>query len=246
MVTVSLSCRTGPAVRAPATEHAAGASLLELVVAISLTAVLAATVGGLLVTQLRVVARVAEQVRTAETVRIAIGVLQGELRRVAPGDVRAVSADSLALRAFRGYGIPCARVGGSLHVRYRGDRLPDADKDSALLVTAAGAGALRLLAAGTAAHEQCAAGAGERVLQLQFADVPDDIALVLIYESGSYHIASRALRYRLGGAGRQPLTAELLLSGSGFQTADPDVRLRLVTVRGVLDVAAPFGMGGVP
>jgi hypothetical protein len=53
-------------------------------------------------------------------------------------------------------------------------------------------------------------------------------SLVLLFESGTYHIANRALRYRLGTEGRQPLTDELIDDRrSGFSTDAGGFRVRL-------------------
>jgi hypothetical protein len=35
----------------------------------------------------------------------------------------------------------------------------------------------------------------------------------MIFESGTYYLSQRALRYRIGGEGRQPITEEFLRDG---------------------------------
>ena len=42
--------------------------------------------------------------------------------------------------------------------------------------------------------------------------VPSGAILVRYFEHGSYHLSGSAFRYRRGGAGRQPLTPETLLT----------------------------------
>jgi Tfp pilus assembly protein PilX len=233
-------------------ECRAGATLLELLVTMAAMTLLGAALCGLLITQLRVARSLMDRAQAGEAVRLTAAVLQGEARRMAAADVRATAADSLAIRAFRGVGVPCHSAGATVHVRYRGDRLPEPAKDSVLAVGAvssgSGAGAVALLDSRSGAHEMCSAGPGERVLQLRLAEPLDSAAVVLVFESGRYFISNRALRYRLGAEGRQPLTAELLLAGSRFETsADGQIRLRLVTrAAGTVELAAPFGSAVLP
>jgi type II secretory pathway pseudopilin PulG len=234
------------------TDCRAGATLLELLVTMAVMTLLGAALCGLLITQLRVARSLMDRAQAGEAVRLTAAVLQGEARRLTAADVRAIAGDSLAIRAFRGLGVPCHSAGATVHVRYRGDRLPEPAKDSVLAVSAAGAGAgagaAALLDSRPGAHAMCSAGPGERVLQLRLAEALDSAAVVLVFESGRYFISSRALRYRLGAEGRQPLTAELLLAGSRFETADGGrIRLRLVTrAAGTVELAAPIGSAALP
>jgi hypothetical protein len=50
-----------------------------------------------------------------------------------------------------------------------------------------------------------------------------------VFERGSYHLEDRAIRYRTGDGGRQPLSEERLESGSAFlgSAAGVDLHLRL-------------------
>jgi hypothetical protein len=229
----------------------AGATLLELLITMAVTTLLGAALCGLLITQLRIARSLTDRAQAGEAVRLTAAVLQGEARRLAAADVRGLAADSLAIRAFRGAGVPCHSADATVHVRYRGDRLPEPAKDSVLAVrvVAAGAGAaVALLDARAGAHDMCSAGPGERVLQLRLAEPLDSAAVVLVFESGRYFISNRALRYRIGAEGRQPLTAELLLAGSRFEpAADGQIRLRLVTrAAGTVELAAPFGSAALP
>lgn len=210
-----------------------GTTLAELLVAVALTSLLGAVLCGVLVAQLRVASSLREQVHSADAVRVAAAVLQGEARRITADDVRAASADSLAVRAFRGAGLPCAGLETTTWVRYRGDRLPEPAKDS---VAPVGPGlhgrAVALLDARPAAHADCSPAPGERVLQLRLAEEPGAAAVLLVFESGRYYLSSRALRYRLGAEGRQPLTAELLLPGSRFAPSPDRLGIQLETRAG--------------
>jgi hypothetical protein len=52
-------------------------------------------------------------------------------------------------------------------------------------------------------------------------------SLVRLFESGEYHLADGALRYRRGGGGRQPLTPERLGLGSGFRALQNGVEVQI-------------------
>jgi hypothetical protein len=71
---------------------------------------------------------------------------------------------------------------------------------------------------------------------------------MLIFESGSYHLSSRALRYRIGAAGRQPLTAEALhLPGSRFTALDDHAfRFDIAGESGISGYTAYFAQQGAP
>ena len=57
-----------------------------------------------------------------------------------------------------------------------------------------------------------------------------DAGLILVFETGTYHLSRGALRYRRGRGGRQPVTEEVLESGS-FDSAGGVLRARM-TFRG--------------
>ncbi|MBR9989779.1 MAG: hypothetical protein KFH98_08500 [Gemmatimonadetes bacterium] len=175
----------------------------------TLSSIVMAVIAGICVAQMKLARVAAEQVATAEAVRTVVSVLGGEARRMHSADVRAWSADSLAVRAFRGAGLPCGSTGGGVIVRYTGDRLPDPAKDSVLIVGAGLEYALLLFDA-SPAPGLCAALSGETVLELTTTGTPPQDAVLLVFESGSYHLTTNALRYRIGAGGRQPLTAEAL------------------------------------
>src|SRR5262245_41016354 len=186
---------------------APGFSLVELLTALALGGLVIGTAAALLQGQVRMARRTSERIQNRETMRIATQVLQTETRWLnALRDVHAFSPESLALRAMRGAGTICqVLLDGSAVVGLNGIRSPEPAKDSVLVLRdSIQENVLSLLAA-----EPFSAGCGYRdhyrvrtgaVLQ------PGDV--VLIFEPGSYHLSERALRYRVGQAGRQPLTGE--------------------------------------
>jgi hypothetical protein len=186
-----------------------GFSVTELLVALVLTTLLVAVLIGVLVAQTRLGSVIAQRSSGNDAVRSASFILSGEVRRTTPYDLRALTSDSLALRAFRGAGIICAVNATEIRVRYRGDRLPNADKDSALIIHGDSVGVLRVVESRTVTGT-CTPAAGETLVAMRFGaiNLPPD-GVVLIFESGSYYLSTRALRYRIGAEGRQPLTAEL-------------------------------------
>jgi hypothetical protein len=187
----------------------AGSSLVEAVAVMTLTAFVMAVIVGICVAQMRLARTAAEQAAASQAARTVTAVLSGEARRMTAADVRAASADSIALRAFRGSGVPCGTTPGGVLVRYTGDRLPDPAKDSVLVVSEAPEYAVMLFEA-TSAAGLCAALAGETVMELRTSGMLPQHAALLVFESGSYHLTARALRYRNGPGGRQPLTDEAL------------------------------------
>jgi prepilin-type N-terminal cleavage/methylation domain-containing protein len=213
----------------------AGFTLVELLVALALTGLLGVLLVGTFSTQLGAARRQVELAALEELRRVVRHVLAGELRYLdAPADVAASAPDSLALRALRGTGRGCAAAPG--HVSYRGWRDPEPAKDSALVLGPAGTWSVRAVTAADrrAGDAGCAPAPGEHVLRLALGDgeaeAPGDDAatplLVVVFETGSYHLHARALRYRRGASGRQPLTAELLRDGaSRFDAAPAAIRV---------------------
>lgn len=186
-----------------------GSSLVELLAVLAIAALLGAVLVSTFIAQLRLARTAADRVLDADAVRTASSILAGELRRATPADVRALTRDSISIRAFRGTAVVCAAVSDLVTVRYRGDRLPDPRKDSVLVIGADGsAGEAALVDARAVSAEGCVPLAGETVLALRLALPPHSPAVLLMFESGRYYLTARALRYRLGSEGRQPLTAE--------------------------------------
>ena len=201
-----------------------GSTLAELVTTLALLGILSVACGALMKSQAQWLRHVSEQAATGETIRTARGILHAELRDISAADVRGVAADSLALRVFRGFGIVCAVSEDGVVLRYRGLRAPDAGKDSLLVMTTERTTAFRLVSD----RQLCALRPGEQLITVAPVDPIADTSLVFLFESGAYHIANRALRYRRGSEGRQPLTDELIDDRrSGFSTEPGGFRVLL-------------------
>lgn len=168
---------------------------------------------------------------------IARTALRGELARGEAGRDWTVGGDSVALRAFRGTAVVCAvsASGLELVVAYRGDRQPDPAKDSVEVTGADGSiTAVRLSSNGPSSAPCPLASAGE-VVQAWTVEsaVPSGALLVRVFESGSYHLAGSALRYRIGAGGRQPLTPEVWRdAATGLTRSDSAVILELAPFPG--------------
>ena len=194
----------------------AGFTLMESLVALALAGLVSCAVAGVLTAQARVVRALTDQAADADAQRVTAAVLRAELRLLVPEvDVRSVMGDSIAVRLHRGTGIVCAVAGDRLLLQYSGDRLPAPAKDSGLVRTAAGETAHAIVAA------EPSSCAGMPALALRLAGLPPAAAVaVLIFESGTYFLRDRALRYRLGAAGRQPITDERFASSGSAVRVD--------------------------
>lgn len=194
-----------------------GFSLVELAVALALGGIIAAVLAGALVSGERLVRSQGERVEGEEARRIALTVLTAELRYVEPRvDLLAVGRDSIALRAFRGTAIACAAAGSAVLVRYRGLREPEPAKDSVVAAGLERDPPARPLTASQTAASGCAHDARESLYRWTLpAPPPPPGTLLLLFESGSYHLSTGAFRYRRGSAGRQPLTGEVFDDRAG-------------------------------
>ena len=223
-----------------------GFSLVELLVALAVTGVVAGALFGLLHGQERLARAQSDGVTAAEALRLSAFVLSGELRLLQPDeDLARIAPESAAVRALRGLALVCGAAAGGALVRYRGARAPDPAKDSVLLLRADSAALPLPLAGAAPAPAACAAGPGERVelWALGEAALPVGSA-ALLFESGTYALTRGALRYRRGGSGRQPLTVEWLddaasglqaLDAAGGPTLDP-ARASAIVVRAAVEV----------
>lgn len=213
----------------------AGATLLEVLVALLLGVLLATTAAGILAGTRRAVAHLTVRSERLAAVRVARTVLASERDGVrwAP----ASRVDTLGVRAFRGTAHPCAG-GAALLVRVRGIRAPDAAKDSVLLLGASGRWSRhRLTRTGPGPSTSCSGVSGTTQWWTLDPLPPERPVLARYFERGSYHVTAGALRYRRPPGGRQPLTPEVLaIPPSGFETGRAGVRLRL---------AFPAGKGWV-
>lgn len=215
----------------PSCARRAGYALLELIITLALVAVIAAALGSVLLTHLRLARIVEARVSAADAVRLALHVLHAELRFARPDtDIRTLAANSVTVRLPRAAGVICARSESVLWARLSGIREPDPAKDSLLLVS--GAGELALPVSAVARDQAaCAPVPGFTVYRFGAPPLPRAGA-VLVFESGNYYLRDRALRFRIGAEGRQPLTEEVLVDrGSAMQlhsdsaTASIEVRV---------------------
>lgn len=187
-----------------------GATLIELVLVLGLFSIVLGGLARFVAGQGRSARMQLEATRYAEAVRASRVILQGEVRAISTSDITAIGPDSVRLRAFRGGGAVCSANGTSLGVVYRGHRLPDPAKDSAVVITAVGE---QVRAVEQVAGAGCG---GDGILFALDAPAPSDPVFVLVFETGSYHLADGAFRYRRGESGRQPLV-EAILQTSPFR-----------------------------
>ena len=151
-------------------------------------------------------------VRLQEARRATALILGRELRALAAPDIMRSGSEELAVRAVRGAGPVCAADGATIAVLYRGVRRPEPTKDSVVIVGAYAEEVRPLIAA-------VRGGCGDLGTMLTMDSVPSLTPLfALVFEPGSYHAHDGALRYRLGRAGRQPLT-EALFAHASFEHA---------------------------
>jgi hypothetical protein len=196
-----------------------GTVMVEAIIAMTAGIVVLSAAVVLFRAQARAAAQLRETLLAADAERSAAAVLSAELRHAMPQDLTGLQPAMLRLRAFRGYALPCGGSDPRLLVRYRGIRDPDVRKDS-VLVMMPGAERVVALSASTAAPGACGAMAGERVFRWDAAMSADSALVLLVFETGEYHLANAALRYRSGSASRQPLTPELFRTpGSYFEPA---------------------------
>ena len=143
--------------------------------------------------------------------RLAAIVIGKELRAgVRERDWIGPAFDSLALRAFRGWGPVCGLGSepGNIFVIYHGERAANPVKDSVLILTADGWRRADLTGRASGPRS-CGMdlGGGSEVWTI---DPPVTDALVArVFERGSYHVSGGVLRYRRGRGGRQPLTLDV-------------------------------------
>lgn len=199
-----------------------GTSVVEALVALLLGLLLLAVCLALLSRQRSIQVALAQRMDMVGTVRAVRHIVGTELHRDWSAlDYVVHAPDSLTLRAYRGIARVCSvQSWNRLLVSVEGTRLPDPRKDSVLFLTAdGGAASAAVLSIGPGDAESCAPRPG-RPRTLEVSDsVPPGVVLIRYFERGSYHLSGRALRYRRGLAGRQPLTPESLgTPASAFST----------------------------
>lgn len=192
--------------------------LVELATSASLLGIVSVACATLVHSQTQLLRNVSERAAMAETLRTASGIFAAEIDAAADQDLRAVTDDSVAMRIMRGQAIVEARVGQRYALRYEGLRDPDPLKDSILVVGTEHTASFTLASADPPSIE---------------TDLPlAPGALVLFFESGAYHIATNALRYRRGAEGRQPVTDELIDHRASRFGVEAEGRLLLLHLRG--------------
>jgi len=201
-----------------------GTGLAEMLVSLLLGLVLVSVSWRMLAEQRKAVAVLIREGDWLASVRIAESAMRRDVRS-APGVV-AVSSDTLGLRVLRGWGLVCATSApggagrGALGLGYRGMRAPDPRRDSLRVVDRRGDfQVVDLVDSGRLPACDTATG------MVGYWFVPGDsvaAAYMEVFESGSYHLQARALRYRRSGGSRRPLTPENLGPDSHF---DPTRRI---------------------
>jgi hypothetical protein len=187
----------------------AGVALAEVLVAAVLSGMVLASSAMLLSGQNRLAVSITNRSERNDATRSVMMILDAEFNALlAEHDLRAIGRDSVASRIFRGVAVVCGFRSGWTYVRYRGLRMPDPAKDSVLQL---GIENTAPVAPESVSDDACPHRPGETVLGLTLPASPPMIGSIwLIFESGSYHLNSNALRYRRGAESRQPITNEVI------------------------------------
>lgn len=186
-----------------------GHTLVEALVAMVLTGLVATALAGAFVVAAHSAARLAQRLAVDDATRTATSVLPAELRTVWPAsDLGAMTADSIAFRVFRGVFITCDSTTGGVSGWYRGLRALDPRKDSLLWIRPAGRDTVQS-ASGVATAVSCRDRPGWQRLSITGPTAPPS-SLMLAFERGGYHLQGNALRYSRGRSGRQPVTGSWL------------------------------------
>lgn len=205
-----------------------GAALVEVLVATILGAVVVASTALLLQAQSRIARAVTTSSERTDAARSALLTLAAEWRAHVPStDIYAISSDSAVGRIFRGMAVVCAAAPPRTVVRYRGLRLPDPAKDSALQLGTDSGIPISPFVPDTG----CIAAPGEQVLAATWPASAPSGSMWLIFESGGYYLSTHALRYRRGTEPRQPITNQVLADGSSSFTVRADTAMRGIDIR---------------
>jgi len=208
----------------------AGTTVLEAFVAVLLGTLLVTLAGRTLLHAIDVSRTSIERDDRLMADRVARLVLRSELNALAPAEIRSTGGDSIRLRAIRGAGRICAiGVDSSLVVDLQSRRAPDPAKDSLSLVGALGRGQVLDLMSVSPATGECGPVPQGRPVRLRTGQaVESPVVFLRVFETGAYHLARGALRYRIGGGGRQPLTPEIWDAGSTLNWDGRGLRVRLL------------------
>lgn len=197
----------------------AGATLAEMLLVFALFALVLTALGGFVAAQRGIAATQRDRVRATEAVRTAAVVLSSELRSLARADI-VHGRDSLRIRAMRGGGVVCGGSPSEPVLRYSGLRLPDPAKDSLLLVRSGAPDTVRAVT-GVAVDPTCPGG-----VRISLDGPVPTRGLALVFETGTYHLGERMLRYRRGAGGRQPVT-EPIFDSAWLDPVPDGFRLRM-------------------
>ncbi|TVP77416.1 MAG: hypothetical protein EA352_03765 [Gemmatimonadales bacterium] len=224
----------------------AGASLLELAVALVVAGVFTLGVAALLRAAGEATSRIVERSDDQQTVRTVWSVLEEELSAGRPGvDWWVEEPVAVGLRAFRGVGFVCGSAaelpgGGDAEewvLLWMGQRAPVPGTDSVLVWASDGAWHLgELTGASLVEGDDGADGGLLQVLCLQGGPLPESAPrvgrfrweggppaevgrplVVRTFVRGRYSLEDGAFRYLRGQAGRQPLTPERVGDGSRIE-----------------------------
>ena len=188
-----------------------GVTVVEVLVSLILGLAVISLAWSTLARQRTVASRLRSEMDLLSARRLASIVIGKELRAGVRGtDWMPPVADSLALRAFRGWGPVCGggTGPGNIVVAYRGERAANPVKDSVLILTPDGWRQADLTARARASGSCSMDLGGEPEAWTIDPPVPGGL-VARVFERGSYHLSGGALRYRRGLGGRQPLTPDL-------------------------------------
>lgn len=176
----------------------------------------------------RASARLVEEGRVLDQVRLARHVLTREIR--SEPDASVVDG-ALVLRAFRGVGLRCGGAGTEWWVAVSGDRALAPEKDSLLILQADGAWASgRVVRRSVADPTRCPPMPGFEAERWILEAPVDSLWIVRYFESTGYRFSDAAFRMRTG-ARWQPVTDLTFVDGeSGLHTATGsgiDARVRV-------------------
>ncbi|HEX9165752.1 MAG TPA: hypothetical protein VF862_07555 [Gemmatimonadales bacterium] len=243
------------------TRRAGGWALAEAVVAMVLTAVVAAAALGGLVGLQRRVAGAVERAAMASGLRTAAQVIHAELGSVDPGagDLVTAAPDRMIYRAVRGNGIGCGLTTDGIVVRtgtWRSLRLPVPGRDSVLALEPGGSWRVAALV-GPVRSATCPDGSSGLVLPMAVA--PSGGATVVrtfevmelrLYVSGAdswlglRSVSSGEAIQPVAGAFRASAIPFTYLDASGTPTTDPHLVRRVRAVfHGITRAEGAAGAG---
>jgi hypothetical protein len=220
-----------------------GSSTVEVLVSVLLMALLVQLSWSLLSSARRATERLIQRSEATQTERLGWHVLSREVGAgLAARDWSVEGGKVLPLRAFRGVGEVCPPLSADdgAVMRYEGMRLPEPSKDSLLALTADGEWRTVKLTSRAPSVSECPLWPGELVERWHWEPALQGVLLARVFERGSYN---------LGDAGRQPLTAERLESGSSLVANGGGVSMRLrvrVDDRVVWDTKRTLAGEGTP